>query len=111
MRSAQADIRYEPIADIEGLREHFQTNAGVRGKTILISVNSPVCVSTSIEPACCFTMTSWLIESPRPVPSPVGLVVKNGLNIFSFTSGVIPVPQRRSEVEMGLEAELGSAPL
>jgi hypothetical protein len=45
------------------------------------------------------------------VPSPVGLVVKNGLNIFSFTSGVIPVPQRRSEVEMGLEAELGSAPL
>src|SRR5215471_15400920 len=40
-------------------------------------------------------MMSWHIESPRPVPSPVGLVVKNGLNIFSFTSGGIPVPLSR----------------
>ena len=31
----------------------------------------------------------------KTVPSPVGLVVKNGLNIFSFTSGVIPVPLSR----------------
>ena len=51
-----------------------------------ISVNSPSCVSTSIAPACCLTIMSWLMERPRPVPSPVGLVVKNGLNIFSFTS-------------------------
>jgi hypothetical protein len=41
MCSAQAHVCFGPIADIEGLREHFQTNAGVRGKTILISVNSP----------------------------------------------------------------------
>src|SRR5262245_30955855 len=27
------------------------------------------------------------MERPRPVPSPAGFVVKNGLNIFSFTSG------------------------
>ena len=38
-----------PIADIQGLREHFQTNAAVRGRIILISVNSPGWVSTSIE--------------------------------------------------------------
>src|SRR5262245_53804656 len=27
------------------------------------------------------------MERPMPVPSPAGFVVKNGLNIFSFTSG------------------------
>src|SRR5262249_59167412 len=29
------------------------------------------------------------MERPRPVPSPAGFVVKNGLNIFSFTSGAL----------------------
>ena len=33
-------------------------NAPVRGRMILISVNSPGCVSTSIDPECCFTMMS-----------------------------------------------------
>ena len=42
----------------EGCGNALQTNTGVRGRTILISVNSPGCVSTSIVPACCFTMTS-----------------------------------------------------
>ena len=60
----------------------FQTNSAVHGRIILISVNSPGFVSTSIKPACCLTMMSWLIERPRPVPSPVGFVVKNGSNIF-----------------------------
>src|SRR6516165_8973906 len=50
--------------------------AALRGRIILISVNSPGCVSTSIEPECCFTMMSWVIERPRPVPSPAGFVVK-----------------------------------
>ena len=66
-----------------------------RGRITLISVNSPGCVSTSIEPPCCLTIMSWLIERPSPVPSPGGLVVKNGLNIFSLTSGGIPVPLSR----------------
>ena len=70
-------------------------SAPARGRTIFISVNSPGCVSTSIEPPCCFTMMSWLIERPSPVPSPAGLVVKNGLNIFSFTSAGMPVPLSR----------------
>ena len=67
----------------------------MRGRTILISVNSPGCVSTSIDPPCCLTMTSWLMDRPSPVPSPAGLVVKNGLKIFSFTSGGMPVPLSR----------------
>ena len=33
-------------------------SAAARGKMILISVNSPGCVSTSIEPPCCLTMMS-----------------------------------------------------
>jgi hypothetical protein len=33
-------------------------NVAVRGRVILISVNSPGNVSTSIDPECCFTMMS-----------------------------------------------------
>ena len=33
-------------------------NTPARGKIILISVNSPGCVSTSIDPPCCLTMMS-----------------------------------------------------
>src|SRR6476620_9043852 len=67
----------------------------VRGNTILNSVKSPGSVSTSMLPPCCFTIMSWLIDRPSPVPSPAGLVVKNGLNIFSFTSAGMPVPLSR----------------
>src|SRR5260370_1778988 len=69
--------------------------AAIRGRMTLNSVNSPGRVSTSIDPACCLTIISWLSERPRPVPSPGGLVVKNGLNIFSFTSGGMPLPLSR----------------
>jgi hypothetical protein len=81
---AVADVRFGPIADIGPP----QRNTATRGRITLISVNSPGGVSTSIDPPCCLTMMSWLMESPSPVPSPVGLVVKNGLNIFSLTAGV-----------------------
>jgi hypothetical protein len=37
------------------------------------------------RPAVLLTIMSWLMESPSPVPSPAGFVVKNGSNIFSFT--------------------------
>src|SRR5436309_697836 len=70
----------------------------VRGKTIVNSVNRPGSVATSMVPPCCLTMMSWLIDSPSPVPSPAGLVVKNGLNIFSFTSGGMPVPLSRIRI-------------
>src|SRR2546430_1642349 len=60
--------------------------AAARGNVTINSVNEPGSVTTSILPPCSFTTISWLIDSPRPVPSPAGLVVKNGSNIFSFTS-------------------------
>src|SRR5258708_11209147 len=70
----------------------------VRGRTMVNSVNCPGSVSTSIVPPCCFTMMSWLIERPRPVPSPAGFVVKKGLNIFSFTSVGMPLPLSRMRI-------------
>ena len=70
----------------------------LRGRMTRISVNAPGCVSTSIAPACCLTTMSWLIDRPRPVPSPAGLVVKKGLNIFSRTSGGMPVPLSRMRI-------------
>ena len=63
-------------------------------------MNLPGCVLTSIDPPCCLTTMSWLMERPRPVPSPAGLVVKKGLNIFSFTSGGMPVPLSRIVISM-----------
>src|SRR5262245_40786586 len=69
--------------------------AALRGRVMRNAVYSPGVVSTSIDPPCCLTIMSWLIDRPSPVPSPAGLVVKNGLNIFSFTSGGIPVPLSR----------------
>src|SRR6202043_601056 len=70
----------------------------VRGSVIINSVNAPGSVSTSIVPPCCFTTISWLIDKPSPVPSPAGLVVKNGLNIFSFTSNGMPAPLSRIRI-------------
>ena len=37
---------------------YLEIEATVRGRMILISVNSPGTVSISIEPPCCFTMIS-----------------------------------------------------
>src|SRR5262245_55176429 len=36
----------------------WTSDAATRSRTILNSVNSPGCVSTSIDPACCLTMIS-----------------------------------------------------
>jgi hypothetical protein len=46
------------LAGIEDDYDRSGSNAAMRGKITLISVNSPGWVSTSIEPPCCFTMMS-----------------------------------------------------
>src|SRR4030081_818839 len=76
----------------------FVCATAVRGSVIMNSVNAPGSVLTSILPPCCFTTMSWLIDRPSPVPSPAGLVVKKGLNIFSFTANGIPVPLSRIRI-------------
>ena len=66
---------------------------------MVISVNSPGLDSTKISPPW-RRMMSLQIDRPRPVPLSVGLVVKKGLNIFSMTSGGIPVPLSRMRTSM-----------
>ena len=51
-------VRFVPTADIVACAIYREMGAVVRGRTILISVNSPGCVSTSIDPPCCLTMMS-----------------------------------------------------
>ena len=41
-----------------GFTVYLEMEAAVRGRIILTSVNSPGCVSISIEPPCCLTMIS-----------------------------------------------------
>ena len=72
--------------------------AAARGSVMMNSVNCPGAVSTAMLPPCCLTTMSWLMDSPSPVPSPAGLVVKNGLNIFSFTASGMPVPLSRIRI-------------
>src|SRR5215467_15076608 len=67
-----------------------------RGRRIVNSVNSPSWLSTSIVPLCCWVTMSQAIDSPSPVPSPVGFVVTKGWNNLSLISGVMPMPLSRT---------------
>ena len=58
MCGATTNVCFGPIADIESITTVQESTADIRGKVTLISVNSPGCVSTSIEPPCCLTMMS-----------------------------------------------------
>jgi hypothetical protein len=61
---------------------HAAASAGdapcMHGRRIVNSVNSPTRLWTTIVPPCCCVTMCQLIERPRPFPSPVSLVVKNG---------------------------------
>ncbi|MEQ1833810.1 MAG: VOC family protein, partial [Candidatus Eisenbacteria bacterium] len=65
------------------------------GKRIVNVVPEPGAVSHSSEPPARFRMF-WHTQSPRPVPLPTGLVVKNGSKIRARTSGVMPAPVSRT---------------
>src|SRR5271170_3903966 len=83
----------------KGRQPHFASLAPLaRGRTTVNCVYAPGSVETSNVPPCCLTTMSWLSERPSPVPSPAGLVVKNGLNILAFTSSFIPVPLSRMAI-------------
>src|SRR5271169_455859 len=69
-----------------------------RGNVTMNSVNTPGSVSTSKVPPCCLTTMSKLSDRPRPVPSPAGLVVKNGSKILARISPGIPVPLSRTRI-------------
>ncbi len=52
---------------------------------------SPRWLLTSMQPPLNFTIP-YTVDSPRPVPLPSALVVKNGSKIWSSTAGEIPLP-------------------
>jgi hypothetical protein len=77
------------------------SSALLHGRVMMNSVNEPGTVSTSIPPPCCLIMKSWVRGGQgqaEPCPFPVSLVVRKGLNIFSFTSGGMPVPLSRIRI-------------
>ncbi len=63
----------------------------LRGNRMSTVVPSPSVLDTEICPPDCLTKPNT-IDSPRPVPCPSGLVVKNGSNVHSSVSGVMPAP-------------------
>src|SRR5262245_27732565 len=58
MCGALVHVCFGPKADIGTITVVQELSAAARGKTTLISVNSPALVSTSIEPPCCLTIMS-----------------------------------------------------
>ncbi len=59
--AAERRIRMERVllgGGLDKLHREAIRDAPARGRTILNSVNSPGCVSTSIYPPCCLTMMS-----------------------------------------------------
>ena len=55
----------------------------------------PGSLSTFISPPLCFTIPKTT-ESPKPVPLPETLVVKNGSKRCALTSSIIPQPLSRT---------------
>src|SRR5262249_3947973 len=69
-----------------------------RGRRTVNSVNDPGALSASILPLCCWVTMSWLIDTPSPVPSPVGLVVKKGWNSRCRSCAGMPTPLSRMAI-------------
>jgi PAS domain S-box-containing protein len=65
--------------------------AGAAGRATRSVVPPVLELSTSMSPPSASTMFRQM-ESPRPVPTPCGFVVKNGSKMRSATSGGIPAP-------------------
>ena len=61
------------------------------GNSTLNVAPRPRPLSTEISPPCSRTIP-WTMERPRPVPTPAGLVVKNGSKMRGSSSGAIPGP-------------------
>src|SRR5262245_47750119 len=62
------------VTDHQDADRHTAPPITRRGRWIVNSVNLPTSLSTAIVPPCCWVTMSQAIESPSPVPSPVGLV-------------------------------------
>src|SRR5882724_10396169 len=75
------------------LEVHDAASAGSagRGRKIEKRLPFPTSLSTSIQPPCSATIPC-ATASPRPVPSPIPLVVKNGSKTLARSSRAMPRP-------------------
>ena len=71
---------------------------------------APSWLSTSKTPPCPLVTMSYAKLSPKPVPCPVGLVVKKGWKILDCTSSGIPVPLSLTEISIAPPALRESDP-
>ena len=78
-----------PGDDAGGVAAIAGDAAGARGSATRTVVPPPGRLSTTISPPSARTMP-WQIESPSPVPTPWGFVVKNGSKIRSRDLGRDP---------------------
>ncbi len=65
--------------------------SSTRGKYTLKVVPLPGSLYTQMQPALCLTIP-YTVESPRPVPLPTSLVVKNGSKMRACVSSSMPTP-------------------
>ena len=75
-----------------GLRELQRRSSGRTGRRRMKRAPAPLEVSTSMIPLCMLVTMKYETDSPRPVPSPTGLVVKNGSKALRRTASSMPGP-------------------
>ena len=76
---------------IDAVRDTAAGRTGAMGRVTRMVVPSPTLLSTAMAPPMLVTI-SWQTARPRPVPRPMGLVVKNGSKMRVRFSGGIPAP-------------------
>ncbi len=76
MISSSSMTRMEAVVLMPSSRESGRTDFD-KGSRSMNRVPWPTLLSTCIVPSCSRTMP-YAIDSPRPVPCPMDLVVKNG---------------------------------
>ena len=70
-------------------RRRPRAGAAAGGKNSVNVVPRPTSLSTKMKPPICFSVP-YTIDSPRPVPLPTSLVVKNGSKMRACVSRVMP---------------------
>src|SRR5512147_521447 len=95
MRQAGVVIDHENLALLADAMFHALTPAALvswyTGKFTMAVVPWRGTLSKRTEPLCAWRILH-AIASPRPVPTPSALVVKNGSKMWGRTSGSIPQP-------------------
>src|SRR5579863_301376 len=86
-----------------GVAASFTTGTAVTGSSTMNLAPALGWLSNITSPPCCFTIP-YTIESPNPVPTPEGLVVKKGSKMRHAISSGMPGPSSEISREIRSEA-------